>query len=668
MSAKLCDLAVYPTELSTVTERDEVTIGDMHGNSLKFIYFLIKSGVMTLEHGESDYKTLYDIYTSQEREFVDRTDPNLFNNGEEKTYNCRNGACQGGELTKEQLERYREILSKAHFNPVAKVRLIGDELCDRGNNDLLTTPIFDALKTNGVPYTINTSNHGLLAINAFLKLKRTPVNPGITTCLIRTQENSLVSALASLGIEIEDRHNYYPDTKPQMPPIQSVDEFLKSLENSYYPALKLIDYSFDDQGEVCLFTHALCDLSLIKEAVNHLNRTLGLTLCFNDKTPLQLAKTIDAINEVVINEVVINKLLKGSLDDIYDSINPDDSPNPITKIMWAREFSDSANFTTSTEKKVTSIHGHVGQGFTNLQQQGEKVSFNLDTNLGRNDKKTPDKGKYLVHKREVSTLTRQCQKYNELRAKLKQQNHDSAQLNNFEEQFYDENSAEKDREQLLDDMLYLSLGISEEHKEDFKTLENKFREALNVLNTQDLQHNFPSVKSAKDLLAQAWQHRDNNDNFAQYSGSPNTDSYMQRTKKLTKSLVCLKEAFEHPQNLKKQNALIDAANSWTAPKKKTHASSSLKAALFGAALSIVGLALISVSIAAFVHTAGLSSIGVKTGFFMMVAGFGTLSAGAGTYKLSQSSFFSSSATAQSKKTINEALTKAHQALTRPQNS
>ena len=58
----------HPTSIYTLNSNEQVTIGDMHGNTLKFIYFLIKFNVIDME--ASDYIKIDAIYNKEVNELT----------------------------------------------------------------------------------------------------------------------------------------------------------------------------------------------------------------------------------------------------------------------------------------------------------------------------------------------------------------------------------------------------------------------------------------------------------------------------------------------------------------------------------------------------------------------------------------------------------------------
>ncbi|MCK1859324.1 hypothetical protein MXE00_13165 [Legionella pneumophila] len=117
----------------------EITIGDLHGNAMKLMFMLVKHGIATNISIE-DYNRLVEIYRTPTK-----------------------------GLTKELLGEFNEILTKIKFNSDSTIRLIGDELADRGNNDYFTLKILEKLNEHTVPVEIIVSNHSIEFIEAYEK-------------------------------------------------------------------------------------------------------------------------------------------------------------------------------------------------------------------------------------------------------------------------------------------------------------------------------------------------------------------------------------------------------------------------------------------------------------------------------------------------------------------
>lgn len=97
------DLDLYPTKIETLAQGSEVTIGDLHGNAQKLLYFLIKNGVLKLS--VSDYRQMSQLIKTNKK-----------------------------KLTTIKLSRFQALLNSAGVSDKALIRFLGDDVCDRGRN------------------------------------------------------------------------------------------------------------------------------------------------------------------------------------------------------------------------------------------------------------------------------------------------------------------------------------------------------------------------------------------------------------------------------------------------------------------------------------------------------------------------------------------------------
>jgi len=109
---ELSHLYEFPGSVDSqkIGKDQELTIGDLHGNALKLVWFLIKHGFIE-GFDESLYSKLVEHYKNN------------------------------------NLEKFNKIIDenlKINLN-AGKLRLIGDELCDRGSNDGMTLCILEKL-------------------------------------------------------------------------------------------------------------------------------------------------------------------------------------------------------------------------------------------------------------------------------------------------------------------------------------------------------------------------------------------------------------------------------------------------------------------------------------------------------------------------------------------
>jgi hypothetical protein len=138
--SKQVDIYQFPS-VDLIDKGTQITIGDLHGNAMKLMFMLVTHGIATNINKE-DYENLVKIYS-----------------------------IQAENLTKEHLGDFNKILAKIEFNSDSTIRLIGDELADRGNNDYFTLKILEKLHDHKVPVEIIVSNHSIEFIEASEKQK-----------------------------------------------------------------------------------------------------------------------------------------------------------------------------------------------------------------------------------------------------------------------------------------------------------------------------------------------------------------------------------------------------------------------------------------------------------------------------------------------------------------
>ena len=87
-------------------EHASLVTGDIHGNALKLLHFLCKSNVIAIN--DTDYQRFYNLYHQK-------------------------------QATKQQVADIKRLIDGLIISDKSTfIRLLGDELCDRGNNDFFT--------------------------------------------------------------------------------------------------------------------------------------------------------------------------------------------------------------------------------------------------------------------------------------------------------------------------------------------------------------------------------------------------------------------------------------------------------------------------------------------------------------------------------------------------
>lgn len=315
----------------------QISIGDLHANTMKLIFMLIKHGVAT-NIDAKNYERLVTIY---------KTPTN--------------------ELTKALLTEFNQILDKITFNTDTIVRLIGDELADRGSNDYFTLKVLEKLYQHKVPVETIVSNHGIEFIEAYEK-----------------QQDFHAPMLSQGG------HAPSMEKLQQLVEKGLVDKKeIKHIANqAYKPTLRAISYSLsEDKQEITIYSHAGIGLESIKNLAKKLNAQ------YKDTTTTDLAQTIDRINEVFQQHVQANTVHTlysrekmqagyGGMTDLTDS--------PFEFILWNRFYHTLSRPTVHFGYRINFAHGH------DSRDQTKDNIYNLDNNLGKFWMDHNNQGEYTV--------------------------------------------------------------------------------------------------------------------------------------------------------------------------------------------------------------------------------------------------------------------------------
>jgi DNA-binding NarL/FixJ family response regulator len=256
-----------------------VAIGDLHGNALKLLHFLIKEGVADI--AEQDYQKFYDLYHT-----VPATQESMI-------------------AIKALIDKQLQIIDTTPL-----IRLIGDELADRGANDFYTLYLLKKLDDSDVKFDINQSNHTM-------EFTLAHESNGIGQFVSRLGPGQANSAVA-LRQSIESG-------------VVSLEE-VEQLIGIHKEHQRIISYTLTDDG-IALYSHAPIDVKIVKA----LAAKFGVD--YHDATAELLAYTIEKINQKYVEVVKQNKL-----HDYIDQnvlCNPDHYPAaeyPIEHIVWSRNY------------------------------------------------------------------------------------------------------------------------------------------------------------------------------------------------------------------------------------------------------------------------------------------------------------------------------------------
>lgn len=410
---KTVDIYKYPDSLDS--NSGEVTIGDLHGNAVKFLHFLLRHQVVKFKN-EKEEKQLFNEFvnlyeksdeiaicylnmkpielrindhTQKLQEAKNRLDElsNLAERSEveEQELALLNGpiGMYGSLLYKEkilnnQIASLNEEKDKLAALGIALkdipvmldaiidqlevvsndtlVRLIGDELADRGSNDYITLKLLGFLHDNNVKVNITISNHSNEFIRSYEALNYQRPTGAI--------EGKDQRSFGGLKLLIDNN-------------VVSKDEVTKLVDKAYKPTLKVIDYTLSNEG-ISLFSHAPVRFDRIKIIAERMN------IVYNDSTKEALATTIDKINtrfDQIVKNNQVHEFCATAGVKVGDMSLDEISRLPLVDIIWNRwdasKDTDDARPSKINNYSVNYVHGHDP-----YQSKFEHV-INLDTTSGK---------------------------------------------------------------------------------------------------------------------------------------------------------------------------------------------------------------------------------------------------------------------------------------------
>ena len=332
---KKVDIYQYPQEIAG--NSGSVWIGDLHGNAVKLLYFLLYHNVLKFKDSVENpavayqyFVKTYEAYGEGLSSFLKKkldiqieetkikhtnakisrynrlkdTNPrseaqeNKFSNFNleqasidlEKTTTNKKNFAQELEKSNQSLhtlfDYFNQFLDQLEIaDKEALVGFIGDVFGDWGANDYFTLKFIELLKNGDINISTLISNHDYEFIHAYEYLEN---NKGFIPA-----DNIVDKSTFSLkGLKFLLDKN-----------LVSKAELSKLVSFAYKPSLKVLDYTLNEAG-INLHTHAPVRFDLIRQIANQLG------VFYNDSTKEALAATIDKINTKFSQIVQQNRVHK----------------------------------------------------------------------------------------------------------------------------------------------------------------------------------------------------------------------------------------------------------------------------------------------------------------------------------------------------------------------
>jgi len=299
------NLNVYPTNISPLKLQEQLTLGDLHGNALKFLYILVANGIV--EISQENFTRFNELYNKSDLNEVD-------------------------------LASFEKILQNLKIHK-ASIRLIGDEFADRGSNDYFTLKIIKKLLQHDVSMEILISNHSIEFLQAYENHERTKQFAPVM--LSRGHANSLVAldSLVNKGLV-------------------TAEEVLEFVEQFYIPNLKVVAYSCNEASNtITIFSHAPIGLSVVRGLATQ----FGVE--YKESSLDELTSSIDRINNGFrqhLNSKTVYKSLcpTNLMSNAY--YGQDVVSNSFVCAIWNRnyDYMSASQHKEFNGMKFFFVHGH----------------------------------------------------------------------------------------------------------------------------------------------------------------------------------------------------------------------------------------------------------------------------------------------------------------------
>jgi WipA-like, phosphatase domain len=331
------DIRKYPEKINS--NYGEYTVGDLHGNGLFLLHFLIRIGIIQ-EISHEDYDWFVNFYNK----YPD-------------------------QISREDFERFNRIIDSTKVDNSKFVRFLGDIVADRGHNDYFVLKILHHLHLAVVKYEIILSNHG----SEFIVMRQGGLfardyDP------ITIKADHVNSCLMLFDAE---KNNLIDGSK--------VKEFI---DEAYLPKIKAVSYDKSNLG-ITVYTHAPVGVDMLIDLHEYVCPVPDAKFNYDDID--SLANSLESINKSVSTFIEKNNFLGEYIILSEESDEDEDDCEDTTVLkdfVWNRspiELTHPDDLSIS----VDFVHGH--QQFRSEQQINGVIS--LDRSLGKRvfDKET---GKY----------------------------------------------------------------------------------------------------------------------------------------------------------------------------------------------------------------------------------------------------------------------------------
>lgn len=282
----IVDVREYPTAVVNDPSRNTISLGDMHGNTMKILWCLAKEGVIALK--KEDFARMWELYDKLDDPSADKVQ------------------------TEKNFKEFLELIEKIEIKTSQPlVELLGDVLGDRGANDLLTLKLLEKLQQSKVKFSLLFGDHEAFLLSNLEKAVDAKPEADVTVAIppghefnlevtIKEpdQQKPVIIPRAKLEWIFENQNNQQKSMVGLYSYIKkglvSQDEVRSLYDRVVKSSVKLITYHLsEDRQTIELGMHAPNNFAVIQGLAKEL---LGQDIDQHIEAEA-LAKTVDAINE-----------------------------------------------------------------------------------------------------------------------------------------------------------------------------------------------------------------------------------------------------------------------------------------------------------------------------------------------------------------------------------
>jgi hypothetical protein len=376
------NLSQYPRKIRKYGSQEVIFLGDLHGNTLKLVFFLIKEGLFEFGKSTNSPEVVDIKETHWNRQMKEYSKFYHFYNLLKKS----NYYMYSDTQRLDTLKKLVCIIQSARISETGpRIIFLGDLLADRGNNDYLTLMVIKLLYNANINYEILLSNHDLEFIRYFKSEIEPSPKAGIYFPFIGEEQIASLQGLIDL-IESPTFNQ------------EKLEGLVKEIViNAYLPYLRVCLYIPSDKG-VYFATHAPVGLECLQKWRAFYPEKNFQEILLDKISFQKLHDYVQSVNKIFFEQQ--DKLLDvNHLEENFFQKNKINFDFPIMYVAWYRPFKEHRDLQqlirpltspwSEENKNLTNmfyVHGHYSSSSSKENfEDVDKHTVNLDNSFGKSD-------------------------------------------------------------------------------------------------------------------------------------------------------------------------------------------------------------------------------------------------------------------------------------------